>query len=161
MTAKNFSAKVEVDGEVAEGQVAAITIANAAPPFSVLAHGHTGECIYDGACWSVRACVRACVCVRASCASTKQGSAAAAQGALSGACTTQLVRWLVRVDSCRLHRACTCACTRDATADGKLEAIGYVAEEGFVASPVLNVVNMVRVAGVWCAAPHCGAQPAP
>lgn len=48
--AKNFQSKVVVDGEVAEGEVAAITIANAAPPFSVLAHGHTGECIYDGGC---------------------------------------------------------------------------------------------------------------
>eukprot|EP00879_Flechtneria_rotunda_P000746 GHRR01000866.1.p1 GENE.GHRR01000866.1~~GHRR01000866.1.p1 ORF type:complete len:439 (+),score=116.46 GHRR01000866.1:106-1422(+) len=76
LNAYNFHAKVEVDGEVAEGDVAAITIANAAPPFSVLAHGHTGECIYD---------------------------------------------------------------------DGKLEAIGYVAEEEGVSAPVMNVVNMVRL----------------
>jgi hypothetical protein len=48
VSAKNFKAIVHVDGQVAEGEVAAITIANAAPPFSVLAHGHTGECIYDG-----------------------------------------------------------------------------------------------------------------
>jgi hypothetical protein len=48
VSAKNFQATVHVDGQVAEGEVAAITIANAAPPFSVLAHGHTGECIYDG-----------------------------------------------------------------------------------------------------------------
>lgn len=46
--AKNFKAHVVVDGEEADGEVAAITIANAAPPFSVLAHGHTGDCIYDG-----------------------------------------------------------------------------------------------------------------
>lgn len=50
VSAKNFNARVWVDGQEAEGEVAAITIANAAPPFSVLAHGHTGECIYDGAC---------------------------------------------------------------------------------------------------------------
>lgn len=48
VAAKNFQARVTVDGQEAEGEVAAITIANAAPPFSVLAHGHTGECIYDG-----------------------------------------------------------------------------------------------------------------
>jgi diacylglycerol kinase family enzyme len=48
LTASNFKAIVTVDGETAEGEVAAITVANAAPPFSVLAHGHTGECIYDG-----------------------------------------------------------------------------------------------------------------
>eukprot|EP00775_Hariotina_reticulata_P013012 gene13012-13141_t len=76
LTAENFKAKVVVDGETAEGEVAAITVANAAPPFSVLAHGHTGECLYD---------------------------------------------------------------------DGKLEAIGYVAEEGGVTSKVVNVVNMVRL----------------
>lgn len=76
LSATNFKAKVEVDGETAEGEVAAITIANAAPPFSVLAHGHTGECIYD---------------------------------------------------------------------DGKLEAIGYVAEEGHVTAPVKNIVNMARL----------------
>jgi len=46
--AKNFTAHVTVDGQEADGEVAAITIANAAPPFSVLAHGHTGDCIYDG-----------------------------------------------------------------------------------------------------------------
>jgi hypothetical protein len=48
VSANNFQARVVVDGEEATGEVAAITIANAAPPFSVLAHGHTGECIYDG-----------------------------------------------------------------------------------------------------------------
>lgn len=32
-------------------------------------------------------------------------------------------------------------------ADGKLEAIGYVAAEGGVASPLVNAVNMVRVPG--------------
>ena len=48
MSASNFEARVTVDGQQADGEVAAITIANAAPPFSVLAHGHTGECIYDG-----------------------------------------------------------------------------------------------------------------
>jgi diacylglycerol kinase family enzyme len=76
LSAANFKAKVSVDEETAEGEVAAITIANAAPPFSVLAHGHTGECIYD---------------------------------------------------------------------DGKLEAIGYVAEEGGVTAPVKNIVNMARL----------------
>uniref|UniRef100_A0A383VXV0 DAGKc domain-containing protein n=1 Tax=Tetradesmus obliquus TaxID=3088 RepID=A0A383VXV0_TETOB len=76
LTASNFKATVHVDGETAEGEVAAITVANAAPPFSVLAHGHTGECIYD---------------------------------------------------------------------DGKLEAIGYVAEEGGVTAKVSNVVNMARL----------------
>ncbi|KAF6255042.1 ATP-NAD kinase-like domain-containing protein [Scenedesmus sp. NREL 46B-D3] len=76
LSASNFKATVHVDGEEAEGEVAAITVANAAPPFSVLAHGHTGECIYD---------------------------------------------------------------------DGKLEAIGYVAEEGGVTSKVKNVVNMARL----------------
>lgn len=50
VNARNFQAHVEVDGQEAEGEVAAITVANAAPPFSVLAHGHTGECIYDGEC---------------------------------------------------------------------------------------------------------------
>jgi hypothetical protein len=48
LTASNFKATVQVDGETAEGEVATITVANAAPPFSVLARGHTGECIYDG-----------------------------------------------------------------------------------------------------------------
>lgn len=47
LSASNFKTKVVVDGEPAEGDVAAITIANAAPKFSVLAHGHIGECIYD------------------------------------------------------------------------------------------------------------------
>ncbi len=53
VNAGNFHAHVTVDGQEADGDVAAITVANAAPPFSVLAHGHTGECIYDGAslCW--------------------------------------------------------------------------------------------------------------
>lgn len=48
VSASNFEARVTVDGQQADGEVAAITIANTAPPFSVLAHGHTGECIYDG-----------------------------------------------------------------------------------------------------------------
>jgi hypothetical protein len=47
-SAGNFKAHVTVDGQHADGEVAAITIANAAPPTSVLAHGHTGDCIYDG-----------------------------------------------------------------------------------------------------------------
>lgn len=52
-SAGNFKAHVTVDGEHADGEVAAITIANAAPPTSVLAHGHTGDCIYDGGWWLV------------------------------------------------------------------------------------------------------------
>jgi hypothetical protein len=68
LTAENFKAKVVVDGEVAEGEVAAITIANAAPPFSVLAHGHTGECVYGEQQHIVSAafvctCPRPCCCV--------------------------------------------------------------------------------------------------
>jgi diacylglycerol kinase family enzyme len=57
LTASNFKATVHVDGETAEGEVAAITVANAAPPFSVLAHGHTGECIYDGEHWQLLVCM--------------------------------------------------------------------------------------------------------
>eukprot|EP00877_Chromochloris_zofingiensis_P001027 jgi/Chrzof1/10925/Cz05g17130.t1 len=47
VSADNFKTVVEVDGTEIEGLVGAITIANAAPPFSVLAHGATGDCIYD------------------------------------------------------------------------------------------------------------------
>jgi diacylglycerol kinase family enzyme len=47
LTTTNFKAKGEADGEKFEGEAAALTVANAAPPFSVLAHGHVGECIYD------------------------------------------------------------------------------------------------------------------
>lgn len=43
----NFRAKVTVDGESHEGDIAALTVANAAPPTSVLAHGHVGDCIPD------------------------------------------------------------------------------------------------------------------
>lgn len=63
LSATNFSTRVKVDGEVAEGRVAAITIANAAPPFSVLAHGHTGDCIHDGACGHGCAHTHSCICV--------------------------------------------------------------------------------------------------
>jgi diacylglycerol kinase family enzyme len=45
--ATNFKAKATLDGETTEGMAAAITIANTAPPFSVLAHGQVGECIYN------------------------------------------------------------------------------------------------------------------
>lgn len=66
LSASNFKAKVQVDGQAADGEVAAITIANAAPPFSVLAHGHTGECIYDGEGGNFRVGVSnmSCACFR-------------------------------------------------------------------------------------------------
>ncbi|KIY99679.1 methylglyoxal synthase [Monoraphidium neglectum] len=38
---------ITVDGEVHEGEIGALTIANSAPPTSVLAHGHVGDCIPD------------------------------------------------------------------------------------------------------------------
>jgi hypothetical protein len=47
LTTANFKVKGVVDGAEYEGEATALTIANAAPPFSVLAHGHVGECIYD------------------------------------------------------------------------------------------------------------------
>ncbi|GBF88835.1 lipid kinase [Raphidocelis subcapitata] len=43
----NFHAKVTVDGVTHEGDIAALTVANAAPPASVLAHIHVGDCIPD------------------------------------------------------------------------------------------------------------------
>ncbi|KAI8462638.1 MAG: ATP-NAD kinase-like domain-containing protein [Monoraphidium minutum] len=43
----NWRAKVTVDGEEHEGEIGALTIANAAPPASLLAHGHVGDCIPD------------------------------------------------------------------------------------------------------------------
>lgn len=45
----NFEATVVADGEAHEGAAAAVTVANAAPAASVLAHGHVGDCIPDGA----------------------------------------------------------------------------------------------------------------
>ena len=40
--------QVTVDGVVHEGAAAALTVANAAPPTSLLAHGHVGDTIPDG-----------------------------------------------------------------------------------------------------------------
>jgi diacylglycerol kinase family enzyme len=47
LSTSNFKVKGVVDGEDFEGEAAALTVANAAPPFSVLAHGKVGNCIYD------------------------------------------------------------------------------------------------------------------
>lgn len=70
--------QVTVDGQTYEGGAAAITIANAAPPTSLFAHAHVGDCIPDGgaapraAGRAARRCAprtRKCTCVlpRAAC----------------------------------------------------------------------------------------------
>jgi hypothetical protein len=40
--------QVTVDGQTHTGHIAALTIANAAPPASLLAHGHVGDTVPDG-----------------------------------------------------------------------------------------------------------------
>jgi hypothetical protein len=141
LSATNFSTRVKVDGEVAEGRVAAITIANAAPPFSVLAHGHTGDCIHDGACGHGCAHTHSCICVLC------VGAGSMGHGCIFCWCDGRHCCCVVRI---ALHPSatptplpsCLVIC---AAADGKLEAIGYVAAEGDITAPVANVVAMAQL----------------